>query len=86
MSLPVPGTDISAVEVTNISLHGLWLLIRGEEWFLPYSDFPWFKDQPVSALLNVEEPSEGHFYWPDIDIDLSKRIIENPAGFPLMAK
>ena len=86
MSLPVPGADTSAVEVTNISLHGLWLLIRGKEWFLPYSDFPWFKDQPVSALFNVEEPSEGHFYWPDIDIDLSERIIENPAGFPLVTQ
>jgi hypothetical protein len=30
----------------------------------------------------VEEPSVGHFYWPDIDVDLSEKIIENPSHYP----
>lgn len=49
---------------------------------MPYEDFPWFKDQPVKAIYNVEEPSKGHFYWPDIDVDLSEAIIENPGHYP----
>ena len=80
------GNNTSAVEVTNISAHGLWILAHDKELFLSYEDFPWFKDQTVKTILNVEEPSNGHFYWPDLDVDLSIEIIENPGLFPLKAK
>ncbi len=26
------------------------------------------------------------FYWPDLDVDLTEEIIENPDRFPLKAK
>ena len=74
------------IEVTNISSHGVWLLARDKELFMSYDEFPWFKDQPVKAIINVEEQSPGHFYWPDIDIDLSEESIEYPERFPLKAK
>ena len=87
MTSSVRGTVISAVEVTNISAHGFWLLTRtGRELFLPYSNFPWFKEQPVSAIVNVEEQGKGHFYWPDLDVDLSEAIIDSPQDYPLVAK
>ena len=76
----------SKVEVTNISSHGIWLLTDNKELFLPYSEFPWFKEQSVEAILKVEEVSPGHYYWPIIDIDLTEKIIENPEKFPLKAK
>ncbi|MGB5672401.1 MAG: DUF2442 domain-containing protein, partial [Sedimenticolaceae bacterium] len=72
------GNDTSAPEVTNISAHGVWLLVRGKELFLSYDDFPWFKDQSVKAILKVEEQSPGHFHWPELDVDLSEGIIEHP--------
>ena len=53
---------------------------------MPYEDFPWFRDQPVKSIINVEEPSPGHFYWPEIDIDLTVEAIEHPERFPLKAK
>ncbi|MGB5453283.1 MAG: DUF2442 domain-containing protein [Sedimenticolaceae bacterium] len=80
------GNDTSAPEVTNISAHGVWLLVRGKELFLSYDDFPWFKDQSVKAILKVEEQSPGHFHWPELDVDLSEGIIEHPERFPLKAK
>lgn len=86
MSSQVPGSDTSAVEVTNISSHGVWLLAGDKELFMPYDDFPWFKDMPVSKIINVEEPSPGHFYWPDLDVDLTVEIIEHPERFPEKAK
>jgi len=52
---------------------------------MSYEDFPWFKDQPVKSILNVEEPSPGHFYWPDFDVDLTAEMIEHPGRFPLKA-
>lgn len=86
MSLSTLGTNTSAVEVTHISAHGVWLLSHNKELFMAYEDFPWFKDQPVGAILNVEEQSPGHFYWPDMDVDLTEEMIEHPERFPLKAK
>ena len=85
MSSLTHGDHISETEVTHISIHGVWLFSKGKELFLSYEDFPWFKDQPVSAIYKVEEQSPGHFYWPDIDIDLTESIIENPDRYPLKA-
>ncbi len=85
MNSLAPGKNTLAIEVTNISAHGIWLLAHGKELFMSYDDFPWFKDQPIKAVLNVEEQSPGHFYWPEIDIDLTEEIIEHPERFPLKA-
>lgn len=71
-------------EVTNISNHGIWLLSGDNELFLSYDDFPWFKDAPVKYILNVTELTENHFYWPDLDIDLTLDIINHPERFPLV--
>lgn len=79
------GKNISPVEITHISSHGVWLLTSSEELFMSYADFPWFKNQPVNAILQVEEPAPGHFYWPKIDVDLTVEMIKNPERFPLLS-
>ena len=58
------------------------LLAGDTELFLAYEDFPWFRDAPVSKIVNVEEPKPGHFYWPDLDVDIGLRTIEHPDRFP----
>ena len=86
MSSLAYGNSTSAVEVTNISNHGVWLFAHGKELFMSYEDFPWFKDQTVRSITNVEEQNTGHFYWPDIDVDLTQEMIDHPEKFPLKAK
>jgi len=56
------------------------------EYFLPYEEYPWFKEKSVSQISNVEEPSPGHYYWPDLDIDLSDSILRDPDSYPLRSK
>ncbi len=73
-------------EITNISRHGVWLLAGEREMFMSYEDFPWFKDVPVGKVLHVEEPTPGHYYWPELDIDLTADIIGHPERFPLKSK
>ena len=80
------GKIASGVEVTNISTHGIWLLVGEQELFLSYEDFPWFKEVPIGNILHVELPTPGHFYWPDLDVDLGIESIEHPERFPLKAK
>lgn len=82
-SLKTLGKNTAGVEITNISGNGVWLLAGDKELFLSYEDFPWFKDAPVGKILNIEEPSDGHFYWPELDVDLTVEIIEHPERFPL---
>ena len=86
MNSPMHGVPTSGIEITNVSSHGVWLLTDDREYFLSYDDFPWFKDAAVGSILNVEEPSPGHFYWPDLDVDLGVDSIERPEKYPLKSK
>lgn len=81
-----PGSVTSDVEVTNISAHGFWLYLAGREVFVSFDKFPWFADASVSKIVNVEWPSADHLFWPDLDVDLSVRSIENPDEFPLISR
>ena len=85
MTLPAHGLSTSPVEVTHVSSHGVWILADDHELFMSYEEFPWFKDQPLKNILSVQEESPGHFYWPEIDIDLTVDIIKHPERFPLKA-
>ena len=86
MNSQVLGNHTLEVEVTNISSHGIWLLVGNKELFMSYDDFPWFRDVPVRKICNVVEPTPGHFYWPELDVDLGVESIEHPERFPLKSK
>jgi len=72
--------------VTHIAQHGFWLLLSDRELFLPFQDFPWFKEAPVSAILNVKWPQPHHLYWPDLDVDLAVESIDHPERYPLVSR
>src|SRR6266487_5372087 len=80
------GTSTLGVEVTNVSGHGFWLLIGETERFVPFKEFPWFKEARISELVKVELPSPHHLYWPELDIDLAVESIEHPERFPLISQ
>jgi hypothetical protein len=82
----MPGPATSEAEVTNISKHGFWLLVDGRELFLPFAEFPWFKQAPVDAILRLERPTAGHLHWPELDVDLSLDSIEHPERYPLTSR
>lgn len=77
----MPGAATSAVEVSNISSYGFWLLVDDRELFLPFEEFPWFRDATVAAILHVERPRAEHLYWPDLDVDLTIDSIEHPDRY-----
>ena len=43
----VLGKNTSITEASNISSHGVWIYTHGQEFFLSFEDFPWFKDASV---------------------------------------
>ena len=79
------GKNIS-VNVENITSLGLWLFVNGHEYFLSYLDYPYFKDQTLKAIQNVELVHGYHLHWPDLDVDLEVDNLENPGKYPLKSK
>ncbi len=80
------GEHISTVEISNISTHGFWLYVNGKEYFLPFADFPWFKDAKVSDIFDVELLHQNRLYWKRLDIDLNLNSIEKPDLYSLIYK
>ncbi len=77
------GKNTSRVEVSHISVHGLWLLIKEKEYFLPFAEFPWFKKAAVEDIYKVKFLHAHHLYWPALDIDLELESLENLEKYPL---
>jgi hypothetical protein len=80
-----PGQSTLAVEVTNVSPHGFWLLVEQREYFVPFKDFPWFREARIAELMEVELPSSHHLHWPALDIDLAVESLEHPERYPLVS-
>jgi hypothetical protein len=79
------GISTSDAEVTNISRHGFWLLVDEEELFLPFDEFPWFREATLAAILTVERQGADHLYWPALDVDLTLASIRHPERYPLIS-
>jgi len=84
MTLEAHGRNISAAEVSHINGHGFWLCVDDKEYFLPYDEYPWFKDTKVRDILNVQLLYDHHLHWPGLDVDLEIDSLENPQNYPLM--
>lgn len=78
------GKSISEVEISHIDMHGIWLCVNDKEYFLPYGDFPWFKQATIGDIFSVELHHQTHLYWPKLDIDLTLDILASPEAYPLI--
>ncbi len=86
MKSEIAGKNTLEVEVTNISVHGFWLLLGEKEYFLPFIDFPWFKDARISEISDVSLLNDQYLFWEKLDIDLTLNMIQNPQNYPLISK
>jgi hypothetical protein len=81
-----PGKSTSQAEVQDISKFGVWLFVKGQEFLLPFSEYPWFKDAKISSIYNVQFLHQSHLYWPDLDVDLELTALQHPDQYPLTYK
>jgi hypothetical protein len=86
MKSKLGGKGTLAVEVTQISISGIWLLIDDEEFFLPFEKFPLFRNATVGAIHNVQLVSERGLHWPDLKINLSVESIGKSEHVPQLVK
>ena len=79
------GKSISA-SVENITPFGIWLFVNGKEYLLSYEIYPYFKDQTLKSIQNVQLIHGHHLYWHELDVDLEIDNLENPEKYPLKSK
>lgn len=77
------GKSTSGVEVLNISTHGLWLYVKGKEYFLPYEEFPWFRDATLSQVQDVKLLHNHHLHWERLDVNIDLDSLKCPERYPL---
>lgn len=80
------GKNISKVEVLNVSRQGLWIYVLGIEYFLPYAEYPWFKDATIAQIHNLKLIREYRLEWPDLDVEIELESLKNPEAYPLVYK
>jgi hypothetical protein len=81
-----PGGSTLDAEVTNVSVHGFWILIDDTEHFVAFTAFPWFSEASIRELTTIERPSADHLYWPELDVDLAVDSLDHPERYPLVSR
>ncbi len=83
----VRGTTTSTAEVEILGLTplALWLWVRGKEYMLDFTRFPWFRDATIREAQRVELRHD-HLHWPDLDVDLHVDSLAEPERFPLVSR
>lgn len=84
MKSSAPGKSTSSAEVQDITPHGVWLLANGREYFLPFDQYPWFRNAKVADVYNVCLLHGTHLHWPSLDIDLEVDALDRPEDYPLI--
>ncbi len=86
MRSSAPGKSTSKAEVQDITKHGIWLYVLGNEYFMPYNNYPWFKNAKVSDIYQVKLLNDTHIYWQNLDVDLELESLITPDRYPLIYK
>lgn len=74
------GANPSPVEVGSVTKTGFWLYVDDREFYLPFDEFPWFRNAAIDALTAIERSNPSHLYWPELDADLAVEYIEYPTA------
>ena len=86
MTLQMSGANISLSEVTNITQVGFWLLVDDKEYFVPFDDYPEFKQATVEQICNTKRIGPDLFTWNELDIDIELNALAEPEKYPLEFK
>lgn len=83
MNLEKLGENTSHSEVTNISASGFWILLDDREYFVPFDEYPQFRQATVAQIYSMKQLGPDQFHWPDLDIDIELEALEHPERFSL---
>ncbi|HCU23575.1 MAG TPA: DUF2442 domain-containing protein, partial [Deltaproteobacteria bacterium] len=52
-------------EILNVGSRGIWILVRNQEFFMDYQNFPWFREAKLSDILDVSL-CKDHLHWENL--------------------
>ena len=77
------GIITSVCSVSGINDLGIWVLVEDIEYFIPFAEYPGFRDSSVSQLLNFRFSPPSQLRWEEIDMDIELEALALPDSFPL---
>ena len=78
------STSRRDVELQGVSPHGLWLLVEGAEYLVPFDAYPALRRGTIDGLARVELHHGVRLHWPDLDVDIELDALSHPERYPLM--
>jgi hypothetical protein len=78
------GIYTSEFSVTTITEIGFWVLIEEKEYFVPFRDYPAFKDASVNQILNFTFTPPSQLCWESLDMDIELQALSSPEDFSLV--
>jgi hypothetical protein len=82
--LPKCGKSIAVpVEINIISKEGFWISVHEQEFFLPFSEYPWFTNATIGQIYDLQLLHGTHLYWEALDVDLDVDSLKNPEAYPI---
>lgn len=73
----------SDAKIQSISFDGILILIQGTEFFMSFTQFPWFLEATIEQICNFQFYHGKYLHWPDLDVDTSIDVLKNPSLYPL---
>jgi hypothetical protein len=73
-------------EITRIDRQGFWLLVDDREYYVPFDDYPAFRQATLAGIFAFQQQSPTQFHWPGLDIDIELDALAHPDRFPLVFK
>ena len=61
-------------------------ICEGESVFPELKTYPFFSEQKLHSIQNVQLLHGYHLFWPELDVDLEMDNLENPEKYPLQYK
>ena len=72
--------------ITGINDLGFWVLAEDKEFFVPFADYPGFRESSVNQILNIRYLPPSQLHWPEIDMDIELQALVQPESLPLIFK
>lgn len=76
-------STVAPVEINIISKKGFWISVNEQEFFLPFSEYPWFAKATIEQIYDLQLLHGEHLYWKKLDVDLDVNSLKNPEAYPL---
>lgn len=72
-----------AATFISIDSTGFWLLVDDKEYFVPFANYPIFRQATIEQIFAMQQTAPDQFHWPELDADIELQALEHPEQYPL---